>query len=155
MPDHALQDSAATAMINICVQIGLSQSARLSVVTDGLTSKALRDLASLAFTSSSRFCSCLSCSLWYSAFSLHVNTHPVMSTQQQHPLKRLLQQFLHHKNRSPDACARVNLSRQTHGMHICFTAALTCCMCCLCIEQGRSMASISIATMNMEPADQW
>ena len=39
----------------------------------GQTSYFARDLASLALTSLMRFCSCLSCSAWYSAFNLQTS----------------------------------------------------------------------------------
>lgn len=45
------------------------------------TSYALRDLASLAFTSSWRFFSCRSCSRWYSSFNLPTSNSTMWSVQ--------------------------------------------------------------------------
>ena len=53
----------------------------------GCTSYFAQDLASLALTSLMRFCSCLSCSAWYSVFNLQ-------TIELQHALGAFLTQIL-------------------------------------------------------------
>ena len=55
---------------NLCLMHGIRLNKVMTGKGVGQTSYFARDLASLALTSLMRFCSCLSCSAWYSAFNL-------------------------------------------------------------------------------------